>query len=107
MVFMSHFTDWDSIQYLCTELVPIQSFSKDFYQHLIISFIFTVGNSSQYTCTDLVPFRSFYNAKHPLSVNLVNFTDLNTFSSNPVLSIVRQLSLLEFLQFKSVHTWLH
>ena len=35
-----------------------------------------------------------------------NFTDLNTFGSNPVISIVKQLSLLEFLQFKSMHTWL-
>ena len=41
------FTDRDSFQYLCTDLVLIQLFYKDIYHHLLISFIFTDGNSSQ------------------------------------------------------------
>ena len=53
------FTDWDSFQYLDTDLVLIQLFYKDIPNHLAISFIFTDRNSYQYTCTDLVPFRSF------------------------------------------------
>ena len=67
-------TDWDSFQYTCTDLVPIQSFYKDILNRQLISFTFTDGNSSQYLCTDLVPFYSFCNAKHPPSVILAKFS---------------------------------